>query len=119
MRGPTGSRHTCRTTPSPRYFCAGDVRRLSVLGGRSRFPCRMDYIATLNLETSSSLLSVVTNVAHSSAPEAKTTPLRVLGEVRVQTRFRLASYVVMPEHVHLLIEEQPAQRPRRVGTHVT
>jgi REP element-mobilizing transposase RayT len=39
--------------------------------------------------------------------------------VRVQTRFRRASYVVMPEHVHLLIEEHPAQRPRRVGTHVT
>jgi putative transposase len=37
-----------------------------------------------------------------------------LGRVRDETRFRLLGYVVMPEHVHLLISEPPQGTPSTV-----
>jgi putative transposase len=46
--------------------------------------------------------------------EAKTFFLKILGEVRGQTGFRLAGYVVMPEHVHLLIDEPPGAPPPKI-----
>jgi putative transposase len=42
--------------------------------------------------------------------EAKVCFLNILGEVRLQMGFRLAGYVVMPEHVHLLIDAPARQR---------
>jgi putative transposase len=40
--------------------------------------------------------------------------LRVLGEVRAKFRFALAGYVVMPEHIHLLISEPKTGDPGTV-----
>ncbi len=39
------------------------------------------------------------------APEARGHFVRILDEVRARYQFRLIGYVVMPEHVHLLISE--------------
>jgi putative transposase len=40
--------------------------------------------------------------------------LEILGQVRDQTGFHLAGYVLMPEHVHLLIDEPPQSSPAKV-----
>lgn len=45
---------------------------------------------------------------------AKTLFLRILGEVRARYGFRLIGYVVMPERVHLLIDESPKASPAKV-----
>ena len=45
---------------------------------------------------------------------AKNTFVSILGEVRDRYRFVLAGYVVMPEHVHLLIGEPPKGTPSTV-----
>jgi putative transposase len=45
---------------------------------------------------------------------AKSTFVKILGEVRVRYGFRLAGYVVMPDHVHLLISEPPNGTPAQV-----
>ena len=45
---------------------------------------------------------------------AKICFLEVLGEVRTQCAFRLAGYVVMPEHVHLVLDEPPGANPARI-----
>jgi putative transposase len=46
--------------------------------------------------------------------EAKACLLEILGEVRGQAGFRLAGYVVMPEHVHLLLDEPPGATPAKI-----
>jgi len=46
--------------------------------------------------------------------EAKCYFLKILGEVRAQSGFRLAGYVVMPEHAHLLIDEPPGATPAKI-----
>ena len=45
---------------------------------------------------------------------AKICFLEILGEVRTQCAFRLAGYVVMPEHVHLVLDEPPGAKPARI-----
>ncbi len=45
---------------------------------------------------------------------AKICFLEILGEVRAQCAFRLAGYVVMPEHVHLVLDEPPGAKPARI-----
>jgi putative transposase len=40
--------------------------------------------------------------------------LKILGEVRARYGFRLVGYVVMPEHVHLLISEPGKGNPSKV-----
>ncbi len=40
--------------------------------------------------------------------------VKILGEVRARLGFRLIGYVVMPEHVHLLIDETPSALPAKV-----
>ena len=40
--------------------------------------------------------------------------VKILGEVRARHRFRMLVYVVMPEHVHLLIDESAAAAPAKV-----
>jgi putative transposase len=45
---------------------------------------------------------------------AKGVIVKVLREVRARFGFRLVGYVVMPEHVHLVIEETPQAIPSRV-----
>lgn len=45
---------------------------------------------------------------------AKICFLEILGEVRAQCGFRLAGYVVMPEHVHLVIDEPPGATPAQI-----
>lgn len=40
--------------------------------------------------------------------------VRILGEIRAQFGFLLVGYVVMPEHIHLLIGETPASTPSDV-----
>jgi putative transposase len=40
--------------------------------------------------------------------------VKILGEVRIQYEFALAGYVVMPEHVHLLISESARGMPSAV-----
>lgn len=45
---------------------------------------------------------------------ARNTFVRVLEEVRGRYRFRLVGYVVMPEHVHLLVSEPVIGTPSKV-----
>jgi len=45
---------------------------------------------------------------------AKDLFVAILGEVREEFRFRLAGYVVMPEHVHLLFEEIATASPAKI-----
>ena len=45
---------------------------------------------------------------------AKTVFLQILGKVRSRYRFRLIGYVVMPEHIHLVIGESPTVSPATV-----
>lgn len=40
--------------------------------------------------------------------------VKILGEVRARSGFRLLGYVLMPEHVHLLIDESPKATPAKV-----
>lgn len=40
--------------------------------------------------------------------------VKILREVRARLGFRLIGYVVMPEHVHLLIDETPGVLPAKV-----
>jgi putative transposase len=40
--------------------------------------------------------------------------VKILGEVRARLGFRLLGYVVMPEHVHLLMDEAPKVPPAKV-----
>jgi putative transposase len=48
------------------------------------------------------------------APQARDTVVRILGEVRAECRFRLLGYVVMPEHIHLLMSEPSQGTPSTV-----
>jgi putative transposase len=45
---------------------------------------------------------------------SKNTVVQILGDVRDRFRFSLVGYVVMPEHVHLLISELPKGTPSTV-----
>jgi len=47
------------------------------------------------------------------APEARNHFVRALDEVRTRYQFRLIGYVVMPEHVHLLISEPRKGNPSK------
>jgi len=47
-------------------------------------------------------------------PHARDLFVKVLGEVREQYAFLLAGYVVMPEHVHLLMSESESGTPSAV-----
>lgn len=49
-----------------------------------------------------------------SSVRARNTFVKVLGEVRDRYGFKLAGYVVMPEHIHLLISEPPSATPSKV-----
>lgn len=46
--------------------------------------------------------------------QAKAAFVKILGEVRVRYGFRLAGYVLMPDHVHLVISESPNRTPAKV-----
>lgn len=46
--------------------------------------------------------------------QARNLAVQILGEVRTSYGFALVVYVIMPEHVHLLIEESPAVSPAKV-----
>jgi putative transposase len=45
---------------------------------------------------------------------ARNLVIRILGEVRSKYGFSLVGYVIMPEHVHLLISEPPGATPAKV-----
>ena len=47
-------------------------------------------------------------------PEARDCFVRILAEVRSRYGFRLIGYVVMPEHVHLLVSEPRTGDPSKV-----
>jgi putative transposase len=40
--------------------------------------------------------------------------VKILDEVRTRPGFRLIGYVVMPEHVHLLLSEAKNSRPSKI-----
>jgi putative transposase len=40
--------------------------------------------------------------------------VKILGQVRTRYRFKLVGFVLMPEHVHLLLSEPPACTPSKV-----
>ena len=40
--------------------------------------------------------------------------IRILGEIRAKYDFALVGYVIMPEHVHLLISESAAASPAKI-----
>jgi putative transposase len=40
--------------------------------------------------------------------------VKILDEVRCRHEFRLVGYVVMPEHVHLLLSEPPKKNPSQI-----
>ncbi|MFI5095265.1 MAG: REP-associated tyrosine transposase [Candidatus Acidiferrales bacterium] len=46
--------------------------------------------------------------------EARNLAVQILSEVRVRFGFALVGYVIMPEHVHLLIGESPTVSPAKV-----
>jgi putative transposase len=71
-----------------RFYGAGDLHFLT-------FSCyqRRPYLAT---------------------PQAKFTFLSVLEQVRKRHKFSVTGYVIMPEHVHLLISEPETMTPSRV-----
>ncbi|HKM81715.1 MAG TPA: transposase [Candidatus Acidoferrum sp.] len=46
--------------------------------------------------------------------QARNLAAQILGEVRAKYGFALFGYVIMPEHVHLLIGESPAASPAKV-----
>jgi putative transposase len=45
---------------------------------------------------------------------ARNLAIRILGEVRKRYGFALLGYVVMPEHIHVLIDELPGTPPAKV-----
>ena len=45
---------------------------------------------------------------------ARTLTMKILGEVRDRYGFALIGYVLMPEHVHLLMSEAPGTSPAKV-----
>lgn len=45
---------------------------------------------------------------------ARNLAVKILGEVRARYRFALLGYVIMPEHVHLLISESGSVPPARI-----
>jgi len=47
-------------------------------------------------------------------PQKRDTSLKILDEVRARYRFLLVGYVVMPEHVHILISEPKTGTPSTV-----
>jgi len=62
-----------------------------------------------------SLLAVVIADSRCSAPRAAVTfLLTVLEQVRKRYQFVVAGYVVMPEHIHLLISEPQKKNPSTV-----
>jgi|ERR1700693_2160458 len=46
--------------------------------------------------------------------EARDLAVRILGEVRAEYGFALVGYVIMPQHVHLLLGESEAASPAKV-----
>jgi putative transposase len=46
--------------------------------------------------------------------QARNLAVQILGDVRARYGFALVGYVIMPEHVHLLIGESPAVSPAKV-----
>jgi len=48
------------------------------------------------------------------AAQARDTVVRILGEVRAHYGFRILGYVVMPEHLHILISEPSQGTPSTV-----
>lgn len=59
-------------------------------------------------------MQLLPSLTASQAMRARNTFVRILGEVRDRYQFKLAGYVVMPEHVHLLISEPPNATPSKV-----
>ncbi len=49
-----------------------------------------------------------------SDPDSRDTVLRVLNETRATLRFQIHGYVVMPEHIHLLLSEPEFETPGTV-----
>jgi putative transposase len=47
-------------------------------------------------------------------PRARHRFVKILDQVRARHRFQLIGYVVMPEHVHLLLSEPPKGNPSKV-----
>jgi putative transposase len=47
-------------------------------------------------------------------PSARTAFVEILDEIRARHGFHLYGYVVMPEHVHLLLDEAGAINPSKV-----
>lgn len=64
--------------------------------------------------TFTSSRAVVITGSHSSARLADTTSLTVLEQTRKRYEFVVVGYVVMPEHIHLLISEPPKKNPSTV-----
>jgi putative transposase len=48
-----------------------------------------------------------------ASAESKNLAVRVLGEIRDRCRFKLIGYVIMPDHIHLLISEPPGSTPAK------
>jgi putative transposase len=48
-----------------------------------------------------------------SSKMSRNLTVRVLGETRDRFRFKLIGYVIMPDHVHLLIGEPPGSAPAK------
>ncbi len=51
---------------------------------------------------------------HLGTPQSRNTFVQKLGEVRDRHNFLIVGYVVMPEHVHLLISESPTLDPSSI-----
>jgi REP-associated tyrosine transposase len=49
-----------------------------------------------------------------ASASSKNIVIQILGEVRAGFKFALIGYVVMPDHIHLLISEPPGSTPAKV-----
>ena len=77
--------------------------------------CLGDLSDTLDAGSSTSLpFSCYQRRSFLGNPESRDESVNILGEVRDPFGFRLASYGLMPERVHRLIEETPAALQARV-----
>lgn len=62
----------------------------------------------------SSRAVVITRMPSLGAPQTRDLFLKILNEVRQRYDFALIGYVVMPEHIHLLISEPNVGNPSLV-----
>jgi hypothetical protein len=80
-------------------------------------PCRFTLsAASKKATTASSASAATTEIPYFNTPTARDTFVSSLESTRKKYSFDVIAYVVMPEHVHLLVGE-PAEKPLATAIH--